>query len=415
MATPSDYKMLSIRDTMGQADLDNSMLANQESLRQNAALNRDAARFDLDTARKNQGKLEDIDTLYALSGGIKLMRENPDQVPAVLNEFHKSGITQDRFEVSPMDPNFQAELAEAEEMVNMQIQSMDRPDRKTFADMTSAEKNYAQYSAMPETTPEEIAAKGKFYDMVRAPQYADIGGVRTRLGDTPGANVPLSTPEVELDFVRREAEAKEAGGRAGAPTKGTETIDTEFAKEYVTWTTGGFQDAEKGISQLAEVRDALATGQNLTGWEIAIQPDWAKAVISPEALQAKEQVEEVVQRNLRLILGAQFTEKEGTRLIKRAYNPALEESYNIVRINRLMTQMESSLQAKIAAVRYYEANGTLAGFEIPMTSLEAWEREQRELLNEALDADLVPGDVIDGREYLGGHPGEQSSWSQAQQ
>jgi len=84
--------------------------------------------------------------------------------------------------------------------------------------------------------------------------------------------------------------------------------------------------------------------------------------VNPSGVKAKELVSEVVQRNLRLILGAQFTEKEGEQLINRAYNPKLSEKENIERIQRLATSMKKALKQKQDAAKYFEKNGTLKGY-----------------------------------------------------
>jgi hypothetical protein len=74
-------------------------------------------------------------------------------------------------------------------------------------------------------------------------------------------------------------------------------------------------------------------------------------------------VKEIVQRNLRPILGAQFTEREGAMLMERAFDPKLSEETNIKRIERLGTQVRKMAQAKQEAIDYYEEHGTLAGFK----------------------------------------------------
>ena len=85
--------------------------------------------------------------------------------------------------------------------------------------------------------------------------------------------------------------------------------------------------------------------------------------MNPNAIDVKETISEVVQRNLRVILGAAFTAKEGEGLIARAYNPALDEKINAKRVRRLMIAMEQALDAKDKAAQYYEKNGTLNGFK----------------------------------------------------
>jgi len=146
-------------------------------------------------------------------------------------------------------------------------------------------------------------------------------------------------------------------------TPGQSKVDEKFADDYVAWTTGGGQDAAAQIAQLMPVIQALEEGKPITGVPVAVQPDLLLAMTNPKALQSREQVEEVVQRNLRVILGAQFTEKEGERLIARAFNPKLPPEENAKRLRRLFLQMSSAAEQKNAAAAYFEQNGTLRGFK----------------------------------------------------
>jgi len=148
-------------------------------------------------------------------------------------------------------------------------------------------------------------------------------------------------------------------------TKGQEAVDSAFAKEYVDFkAAGGFADVQKGIEQVGGVLAELESGdKNLTGPVVGRMGDTIRSVFNPEAQSAKDSVEEVVQRNLRLVLGAQFTEREGERLIARAYNPNLGEAENAKRLRRLVTQIGTAAQAKQEAADYFEQNGTLKGFK----------------------------------------------------
>lgn len=144
-----------------------------------------------------------------------------------------------------------------------------------------------------------------------------------------------------------------------------EQVDREIAKQYVEWTAnGGASDVAKNLSQLTGALQNLQDDtQNLTGGYIGLTPDMVLSFINPAAISNKEQVEEVVQRNLRLILGAQFTEKEGERLISRAYNDKLDEAENYQRVYRLFKQISRAAEIKQSAMEYYEKHGTIKGWE----------------------------------------------------
>jgi hypothetical protein len=142
-------------------------------------------------------------------------------------------------------------------------------------------------------------------------------------------------------------------------------LDKVYATQYGQQVLGGGNvDTTKNLSQLRDVQSRLESGkENLTGPMLGMVPESVRAYTNPGSVDAQDTVEEVVQRNLREILGAQFTQKEGDRLIARAYNPKLEEAENAKRLARLSTAIEEASKAKQAAAAYYQQNGTIRGFQ----------------------------------------------------
>lgn len=197
----------------------------------------------------------------------------------------------------------------------------------------------------------------------------------------------------ETKTMRYVPKSQAAGMASAAPEKAPEIaadltpaqkkVDEAFAKDYNDLIAqGGLSDIEKQLGQLQEAKTTLdrVAGQgffesllpaalggqpNISGAGVGIVPDFIRAMSSggAEAIAVREAVEEVVQRNLRLVLGAQFTQKEGDRLISRAFNPNLPEEENAKRVGRLVEQIQSAADSKMAAAQYYEQNGTLKGFE----------------------------------------------------
>jgi hypothetical protein len=188
-------------------------------------------------------------------------------------------------------------------------------------------------------------------------QYADLpwvfdkNGIPTIAGGQPAAGTTVNV-----------------GGSEITLTPGQEAVDKEFGKDVFSWMSGGGQDATAQIAQLSVVAqelediDAGILDKDLTGMSVALTPEFVRVFTNPDSIDAKEQVQEVVQRNLRLILGAQFTREEGERLINRAYNDKLGEGRNAGRVRRLLLQMATGAQQKQAMVDYFNENGTLAGY-----------------------------------------------------
>lgn len=159
------------------------------------------------------------------------------------------------------------------------------------------------------------------------------------------------------------------------PSPGMDAADKKFADEYVAFkAAGGFADTQKQLNQLKDVRAQLAAGKERSGPITGRTPDAVLSVVNPEAIAARDAVEEVVQRNLRLILGAQFTEREGERLIARAYNVNLPEAENAKRLDRLIKQIEDAANAKENAANYFETNGTLRGWKGKLYTVRDFEK-----------------------------------------
>lgn len=170
-------------------------------------------------------------------------------------------------------------------------------------------------------------------------------------------------------------QAELAASGQPAVSAAQQRLDSKAAEELAPFITGQFADTEKNLEQMETAAAALESGKNLTGFGSGTGLDIIDALWNPEKVNVREQIEEVVQRNLRLVLGPQFTEEEGKRLIQRAFNPKLGEEVNAARARALIRSMRRGLQAKQAAADYLNANGTLRGFNGRQPSLESIERE----------------------------------------
>lgn len=232
---------------------------------------------------------------------------------------------------------------------------MDMQKQKTPAADPFGKLNPSEY------TPESLAT------FQQSRNYGDLVP-QNQTASAPFAKINTSdyTPE-SLQRFQRSGDYSDLKLRQGGPSAegpGQTQVDKEFAKEYVKWNaSGGYADTQKQIGQLKEAQAALESGANITGPAVGRVPDWMRNIVNPESIETREAVEEVVQRNLREVLGAQFTEKEGERLIKRAYNDNLSEAENAKRVGRLITQIETAARQKADAMSYFEKNGTLSGWE----------------------------------------------------
>jgi hypothetical protein len=236
---------------------------------------------------------------------------------------------------------------------------------------------------------------------------ADIRAVEYLYGQPLAGSGPQGVQRVG-GYREQIATRVNMGGGGLNLTPAQEAIDKKFADTYFDWQAGGGADTVANLAQIGTVLQRLESGQPLTGPMVGIQPDFVLALTRPDAAGAKEQVQEVVQRNLRVVLGAQFTEKEGNQLISRAYNPTLPPEQNAARLRKLFQQMALSAEQRQAMVQYYEQNGTLRGYKGKQPKIGDF--------YEALQERSAPkaGDVVGGFRFRGGNPNDEANWERAQ-
>lgn len=146
-------------------------------------------------------------------------------------------------------------------------------------------------------------------------------------------------------------------------SKGQDKVDTTYAPEYVkNIVEGGIGDTLTQVESLENVAARLRGGEKLSGRMFAAIPESMLPVSHPQVAAARDDVLNTVQRSLREILGAQFTENEGALLLKRSYDVRLPPEENARRVERLARQLRVAAEAKASAARYFEERGTLTGY-----------------------------------------------------
>lgn len=241
----------------------------------------------------------------------------------------------------------------------------------------------AQFPNIPQAKARMEILKTELAEAVKAPTLHNVprvGAIDTRTGQLVRAEGPAETPsDVRIAEWYRTAspeqrQAFDAMKRASkAETNVTiegqkltplqEAIDKKFADDVIMWKSGASVTAAKNAAQIANVLDQLHEGKQLTGPMIGITPDVVLAVTNPNALDARQRVEQVAQESLRTILGAQFTQKEGEAFIARVYDPKLKPEKNASRLRALFKQIDEAAKQKQAMVDYADTHGTLRGFK----------------------------------------------------
>lgn len=217
------------------------------------------------------------------------------------------------------------------------------------------------FQPKPEMTMQDLGGSVQAIDKLRTPAGTIFN--KTLSPDTQFTGGITMRGQNMTDARARDFNAIQQMNAPIKQTVGQNAADQAFAKDYIEFkAAGGIADTKKQLAQLRTAsKDVVA--KELSGPVIGSLPDFMLAATNPDVMNTRDAVLEVAQRNLRLVLGAQFTQKEGEMLLGRVYNPRLPPEENQRRIDRLAKQIETAAQAKQDASNYFEKNGTLTGWQ----------------------------------------------------
>ncbi len=334
---------------------------------------------------------EDEEDVYASGsplGGLSILSGNPYTTPEALK--YSREILDARNQANPeQDLYLQKVQANADKARNAIRAAREKIAARKYGNTESWLAAAAGFGAPTKTgafgeTAGNVARnlieplqKKRQFKMDRDRSLLDLDIAETNVDDELlKSNLELMKLKLQAK-ARMEAEAlKQVGkqlpsGGSKNQSKAQEAIDRAYSKEYVEFATqSGGSDAIKSIDDLEEATNALNAAvksgkNNLTGplvGSMATIPfigKWLQDVTNPESANIQELVEYTVQQSLRPILGAQFTEKEGERLISRVFNPRLKEEVNARRLEALTKMLKRAYSTKVAAKDYFEKYGTL--------------------------------------------------------
>ena len=189
--------------------------------------------------------------------------------------------------------------------------------------------------------------------------------------------------------------------------------NADMIKEVIAWQVDN-ADKKGNIVKLMDVLEQLGDPNALlTGPLIGQMPDFIQNWLNPDSVAAREAVESVVQRNLKAVLGGQFTEREGEKLVKRAYNPSLSQEENAKRLRILIEQMVRAAEmqdARAAWIMDDDNNGSFRGFNGEIPTLDDFWTALSSSQKGDIVCDTATGNAQKCYEYLGGDEKSKASW-----
>lgn len=169
------------------------------------------------------------------------------------------------------------------------------------------------------------------------------------------------SPELAAQFRK----AKSEGGLDLTPLQ--KDIDRKFATTAESWLSKDAAQVDANIMNLEDKIGIIERGEaDVSGRLIGITPEFLQPFVGQtEAKAFLGDVRDIVFQSLKEKLGAQFTEKEGDRLVAAAYDPSLPEEINAKRLRRLLAVVKTMKASKDGMIDYYNKEGTLKGYEPP--------------------------------------------------
>ncbi len=150
-------------------------------------------------------------------------------------------------------------------------------------------------------------------------------------------------------------------------TAGRLAADKDFAKDYNDWTGAASAGVAKNLERLTKAKELLSKRKDdWFGTSGRVTGNLPDSMRSEESRTIRQDVQAAAQGALKATLGAQFTEKEGERIMKAAYDETLSPEANIAKIDAANKELQTAKMNKDAKSSYFEKNGTLTGFKSGM-------------------------------------------------
>ena len=166
------------------------------------------------------------------------------------------------------------------------------------------------------------------------------------------------------------------------------------------------EELPQQLANIDKIDDVIAIMQNqeVTGPVEGGTPFALKLFTNPESIGVEDDIRSIIYQSLRATLGAQFTEKEGERLVAATFNKYLNEEVNIKRLQRLREETVRGLDTKSEMYDYLQENGTLKGWDGPELLTGGKYKENKSSLQQSLfdvsDYNDANGNLLDSNAIL---------------
>ena len=361
--SPQDYFLLNTND--GTTALSPEQITRGQEYAKQQGLN-----FDPTTGFSQSGKAPQVQAPQGLTtaGGQPLAEFLAGNDAAPSQQLDAQGRM--------IDPNVDRSSFEKESAAREARQAA-RPDfgeaqTRAAGTVTDRERRAARGDDMSDADRRDIAKANQrgasASDIARGDKVAALNGIDRKTGkplEGVSGKELAETGKIRAETAKILSEIGEKSTEldlSPAEQSRDKTAGTALAK----WDDSGRATVTSNITSLDSIVKGLEDGQIKTRGFIDALPfasDWARAIVNPKAQDAKNRVEGVIFQTLKETLGAQFTEKEGKRLVEASYNPMLSPEANAARLRDYSNGLKRAAAARESQMAYLKENKTLQGYD----------------------------------------------------
>jgi hypothetical protein len=262
---------------------------------------------------------------------------------------------------------------------------------------------YQQMLTDADGDPDKIALAEQFWNSTQSSGSRPTGPIqienRLRELADPGWELGMPYNDAQTAFLQiSENIPSVLRGQMQSP--GQIEADKLMVGEMQAWDSQGRFAFTTKLAKYDEILSVLDDQNNITGALVGTVmdhgwiPESVKALAVGDAINTLDTIRSIVFESLRDTLGAQFTEKEGDRLVAAAYNQYLPEEMNRARMMRMRDQLVKTADAKNRMVTHWNNYGTFASYENPYQLGEGGDLPLAHLMIEASDYAGVDSDKL---------------------
>lgn len=350
-----------------------------------------AGRQEVDDAHQAAGFLEGANTI---GRGIAGVEQNPGAISKGLVEraaARAKGFEQDRALEKDLKQETRQDKADARQADLDNIAKEDRQlaldEKKNKKDPNSEEARRAREAyynlggglfpagSLDNLTADEINSSRSIVELAQKAKQSqeDLNLRKQELGEKR-EDRKLARAKTEAEIKKLEAEASGVNSEkkaSGAFEKKQMEKFAESAAEYSTKDRPILSDnLNKVKSAVSTINDAMKKGESLFGILPGNLPEAAGKVAYPKTYAVLADMRSAVQDTLRPTLGAQFTEKEGQRIMDLAIDPRLGEEENLRRAKRLQQLIDTKIKFSDAFYEHLRSGGNAKDFDFAKYGME---------------------------------------------